>query len=193
MVAFDCNLSVEAIVALLDTCRQRQIPTFCDPTSTEKCQRLVEALSHLKSSSPDQERPFLTHVAPNEIELELMARKMQGDQSSPPTATAETVTEDSLVGWASALHGLVQEVWATCGPKGAYQISLSAGRAALIRHLRSRPVPPSEIISTTGAGDTFSGGLIAALASQAGMLTAEWEQRIGEQITRTLKSHRAVG
>ncbi|CAK9786522.1 hypothetical protein CC85DRAFT_306969 [Cutaneotrichosporon oleaginosum] len=62
VVAFDCNLSPEAIAALLSATSARAIPTLCDPTSVPKLARLIPALNKLPRA--------LTHIAPNILELD---------------------------------------------------------------------------------------------------------------------------
>jgi pseudouridine-5'-phosphate glycosidase/pseudouridine kinase len=65
------------------------------------------------------------------------------------------------------------------------------GKFLALTHYPAVEVPEGEVVSTTGAGDTLVGGLVA------GLLSREEEtvlvQRAMERVTRTLRSRRAVG
>jgi len=53
-------------------------------------------------------------------------------------------------------------------------------------------IPSEEMVSTTGAGDTLVGGLVAGLMSKE-QDEAVWVGRALERVGRTIRSRRAVG
>jgi pseudouridine-5'-phosphate glycosidase/pseudouridine kinase len=65
------------------------------------------------------------------------------------------------------------------------------GKYLALTHYPAVEVPEGEVVSTTGAGDTLVGGLVAGLLSREEETV--WVQRAMERVTRTLRSRRAVG
>jgi pseudouridine-5'-phosphate glycosidase/pseudouridine kinase len=61
----------------------------------------------------------------------------------------------------------------------------------VVRHYEAMKIKDEEVVSTTGAGDTLVGGLVAGLLS--GEEEDVWVGRALEQVGRTMRSHRAVG
>lgn len=60
-----------------------------------------------------------------------------------------------------------------------------------LTHYPAIPISENEIVSTTGAGDTLVGGIVAGLAS--GGEEKEWVGKALERVGRTMRSRRAVG
>ncbi|WVQ73821.1 hypothetical protein IAR50_003402 [Cryptococcus sp. DSM 104548] len=54
-------------------------------------------------------------------------------------------------------------------------------------------IKPDEIVSTTGAGDTLVGGLVAGIVGQGGEVEEMWVERALERVGASLRSRRAVG
>ncbi|KAF9572115.1 hypothetical protein EC968_010368 [Mortierella alpina] len=67
-ICFDANLSVACMRGILETCRERNIITFFEPTSEAKCARaLDESMLTLLNEG------LLGYASPNEYELRTMA------------------------------------------------------------------------------------------------------------------------
>ena len=136
------------------------------------------------------------------------------------TETATFVTGnyqlDQAIRKAIDLLPLVEHFWLKCGAQGLIHIRGASmaptgetsgpidaegwspkttrmqtdGRDILITHYPALPIADNRIISTTGAGDSLAGGLIA------GLLCAEsdivWVRRAMDGARRSLTSRRAV-
>ncbi|TXT11056.1 hypothetical protein VHUM_01807 [Vanrija humicola] len=64
------------------------------------------------------------------------------------------------------------------------------GQWLVLSHYPAPVITPEEIVSTTGAGDTLVGGLVAGLVS--GGPEADWVSAAVERVGRSLRSRRAV-
>ncbi|WVQ94451.1 hypothetical protein IAU59_001530 [Kwoniella sp. CBS 9459] len=72
------------------------------------------------------------------------------------------------------------------------------GKYLVLTHYSAPKIAPAEIISTTGAGDTLVGGLVAGLVSsqaagRQGESEGVWVRRALSRVKRSLMSRRAVG
>ncbi|ORY29537.1 Indigoidine synthase A like protein-domain-containing protein [Naematelia encephala] len=108
----------------------------------------------------------------------------------------------------------VQSIWLKAGPHGLVHLGVSDKPLSTaegvsyrpedqqqqqqqqtawlnLRHYPAIPIPGSEIVSTTGAGDTLAGGLVAGLVS--GLDESDFVQIAMERVGRTMRSRRAVG
>ncbi|WWC60072.1 uncharacterized protein I303_102635 [Kwoniella dejecticola CBS 10117] len=65
------------------------------------------------------------------------------------------------------------------------------GKSLVLTHYPSPDIDQEEIISTTGAGDTLVGGIVAGLVN--GGSTNEWVAQALEGVKKSLKSRRAIG
>jgi pseudouridine-5'-phosphate glycosidase/pseudouridine kinase len=77
------------------------------------------------------------------------------------------------------------------GEGGDLRHALPDGRVLRVRHFPPLQIKEDEIVSTTGAGDTLVGSLVAGLLS--GDKEEVWVGRALERVKRTMMSHRAVG
>ena len=131
-------------------------------------------------------------------------------------AKVETFTNDKL--WIRN-QGVVQKTisclpfidsfWIKCGSLGLVVVSktpepfnltggdwsgvnhkLSQGYLSIV-HFPAGLVNPEEIVSTTGAGDTLSGGLVAGLIDRQTDL--RWVRTAMDRAEKSIKSRRAVG
>jgi pseudouridine-5'-phosphate glycosidase/pseudouridine kinase len=62
----------------------------------------------------------------------------------------------------------------------------------IVTHFPAIRIPENEIVSTTGAGDTLVGGLVAGLVNGQGEPKV-WVQKALQRVERTMRSRRAVG
>ncbi|WVQ83589.1 hypothetical protein IAT38_005730 [Cryptococcus sp. DSM 104549] len=79
-------------------------------------------------------------------------------------------------------------------PRDSISLPLSgphAGKHLVLTHYPAPTIKAEEVVSTTGAGDTLVGGLVAGLVS--GGEEREWVGRALERVGRSLRSRRAVG
>ncbi|EIW69105.1 hypothetical protein TREMEDRAFT_68967 [Tremella mesenterica DSM 1558] len=75
--------------------------------------------------------------------------------------------------------------------KNRFDIHISSSFHLMIHHHPPPHISQSQIVSTTGAGDTLVGGIIAGLLS--GEKEEEWMNRAVERVGKTMRSRRAVG
>lgn len=123
------------------------------------------------------------------------------------TKGSEWLIEEGVVRMAMGLLPWVGQLWIKSGSRGVVQVGLSErpgsggisytlagvhkGKHLLIRHCPALSIPVGEIVSTTGAGDTLAGGIVAGLV---GRETQDvWMQKALEGVGRTMRSRRAVG
>nr|XP_019050142.1 indigoidine synthase A family protein [Kwoniella bestiolae CBS 10118]OCF29072.1 indigoidine synthase A family protein [Kwoniella bestiolae CBS 10118] len=247
MVVFDCNLTENVIRAILKTCGELSIPTFCDPTSLPKIPRLSSSLLSLLPSSLSDPRP-LTNISPNILELdhlynligtlsersdELESRSWEyinslnlgydwrGKLESFLNGEGrEWIREKGIVPKMIRLLPFISSFWLKVSSKGLIHLELtsspsstgSEGKGDGIiykidnakyhpeKHLVLKHYPPpdidqDEIVSTTGAGDTLVGGLVAGLVDGQSTSTPQdvWVGEALQGVKRSLKSRRAVG
>ena len=129
------------------------------------------------------------------------------------------IAELGVVQQAVGLLPYTRNLWIKCGKKGLVHVGITSYPPAtstatstttgsgsgkglvhalpgdlgylVIRHHQALEIKDEEVVSTTGAGDTLVGGLVAGLLS--GEEEEVWVKRALEQVGRTMRSHRAVG
>ena len=115
------------------------------------------------------------------------------------------IAEQGVIQKAVALLPFVEDLWIKSGSLGVVRIHLTSieGASGDLRHhlpdgrvLRVKHFPPlqireDEVVSTTGAGDTLVGGLVAGLLSDE--KEEVWVGRALERVKKTMMSHKAVG
>lgn len=79
----------------------------------------------------------------------------------------------------------------TEGGSGDLRHPLPDGRVLRVKHFPPLQIKEDEVVSTTGAGDTLVGGLVAGLLS--GEKEEIWVGKALEKVKKTMMSHRAVG
>ncbi|ORX36363.1 Indigoidine synthase A like protein-domain-containing protein [Kockovaella imperatae] len=217
LVAFDCNTASEVLAQILELCLSLSIKTFCDPTSIAKASRLVQAAA-LVPSGDRLSRSLITHIAPNVVEAPIIARGLRRirlvDWSGSVSSSPDEDSLDSLVMPLAECLSLSENVWIKSGPKGLIHARLmteiEGGHLNPVPHLLRHPwlpdkrigywhygppaVAESEIVSTTGAGDTLAGGIIAGLIGDDETSPESlWVARAIQAAGLTMKSRRAVG
>lgn len=70
---------------------------------------------------------------------------------------------------------------------------LQSGESLILTHYPPDIIQPEQIISTTGAGDSFVGGLAAGIVAGNGTISDEGVRQAIGSATRSLASTRAVG
>jgi pseudouridine-5'-phosphate glycosidase/pseudouridine kinase len=101
--------------------------------------------------------------------------------------------------WVKASHRGVLHLHITPrSPKQSNTMSypltgIHEGKHLILTHYPAPKIPEDEIVSTTGAGDTLIGGLVAGLVSEQVEDEAVWVGRALERVERTIRSNRAVG
>ena len=132
----------------------------------------------------------------------------------------EWIGEMGVVQMAITLLPYVGNMWIKCGSKGMVRLGISPLPPSfnsstlptsttskknrglvhalpedmgylIIHHYEALRIPEEEVVSTTGAGDTLVGGLVAGLLS--GQPEVVWVGKALEQVGRTMRSDRAVG
>ncbi|WWD08798.1 hypothetical protein V865_006911 [Kwoniella europaea PYCC6329] len=241
MVVFDCNLTEEVVRAILKTCGQLNIPTFCDPTSLPKIPRLTASLLSLLPASPTDSRP-LTNISPNILELDhlynlvgTLSEKSEEIESrsweyinslnlgyewrgkvdnwlSKPDR--QWIKDQGIIPKMIRLLPFISSFWLKVSSKGLILLELASsptritphsgdgivynidskihrGKYLVLKHYLPPDIAQDEIVSTTGAGDTLVGGLVAGLVN--GKAKEDWVGKALEGVKKSLKSRRAVG
>jgi pseudouridine-5'-phosphate glycosidase/pseudouridine kinase len=115
------------------------------------------------------------------------------------------IADQGVIQKAVGLLPFVQDLWIKCGSLGVIRIHLTSteggsgdlrhslpdGRVLRVKHFPPLQIKEDEVVSTTGAGDTLVGGLVAGLLS--GEKEEVWVGRALERVKKTMMSHRAVG
>lgn len=122
---------------------------------------------------------------------------------------SEWLVRDGVVRMALGLLPWVEHLWIKSGAKGVVSIGITdrgpvgtggiahplagkhQGKFLVIRHYPALAIPASEMISTTGAGDTLAGGIVAGLVGD--LPQDEWMATALEGVGKTMRSRRAVG
>lgn len=161
---------------------------FFEPTSTAKCTRIIDALASLNGSAPSS-TPRIDLTTPNLIELEAMVARAAELRlisaevvPSPPPVSARsdvagTDTQKYIRSLCEVLAPFFGVFLVTMGERGVLSAlpTLTPSRATASTF--SSPLhfthhaPPAisssggrlDVVSTTGAGDTFAGAVLAGL------------------------------
>lgn len=152
LVCLDGNLSASDISALSTLCKQRSIPCWFEPTTPQKCIRVVEA-----GALQD-----MMYISPNEIEMQALARALHCPADRSLLRTAENVLRRGGGG----KNG--QRLLVTRGAKGISRFTLEQEQDHdnwRFVETSFKPVQVENVGNTTGAGDSFAGVCIAALAT----------------------------
>jgi pseudouridine-5'-phosphate glycosidase/pseudouridine kinase len=114
------------------------------------------------------------------------------------------MAEQGVIQKAVGLLPFVEDLWIKCGSRGVVRVHITSagsgegdlrhplpdGRVLRVKHFPPLEIREEEVVSTTGAGDTLVGGLVAGLLS--GEAEVVWVGRALERVKRTMMSHRAV-
>lgn len=229
LLLFDCNLTTEAIEAVIRIGRRLNIPStcaplcssalsrqwliapvFCEPTSTPKLPRALEAIK--KSGAR------IDHITPNTLELAAIASTLQSSDRGPKTLGPRSsdhirtwtdtpekrwIWEERVFDNALAASAYCTTFWVKNGDKGVVRISAGSEAACELAVLVGDglylnatfhppiPIDAKHVLSTTGAGDTLAGCIAAALVKGS----SEKATVLGAMraVDKTLRSQRAVG
>lgn len=158
--------------------------------------------------------------------------RIEAFTNSPLTAW---IREQGLITKAISCLPFVESIWIKSGKRGLVHISVSAtpttilspvpgdkhisiplegGKSLNIAHFGAKIIPADKVVSTTGAGDTLSGGIVAGLIGSykdrrqiksglgdptgqgAGLratLDISFVHEAMRRAERSIRSHRAVG
>jgi len=169
IVAFDGNMSSEVMKYIARVCQELNIPAFFEPTSVLKSLKLFEHPNTIFAGS-------VRYASPNEYELEAMSNEA-GKQFSTGRDVNETYNRSS-VNWnelplythrfiphAFHLANYIPNLFVKFGEYGSLLVRKSAERTSepKYRYLKPKAIQVGEIVSVTGAGDSFVGTLLASL------------------------------
>jgi pseudouridine-5'-phosphate glycosidase/pseudouridine kinase len=122
----------------------------------------------------------------------------------------EWITREGIVQKAIGCLPWMESIWIKSGAKGLLHVRITMipppggsvmqelegvhqGKYLAVTHHPATVIPVDEVVSTTGAGDTLVGGLVAGLVSSEGEREDLWVSRAMERVGRTIRSRRAVG
>lgn len=150
LVCLDGNISASDIRALSKLCKQRNVPCWFEPTTPQKGSRVVEAgvLHDMK------------YISPNEMELRALARALGCQPDGFLSRTAEKVLRSGGGG------KIGQRLLVTRGAQGVTRFHLEeASDDFRLVEKTFKAIKVENVGNTTGAGDSFAGRCVAALAT----------------------------
>ncbi|WFD43973.1 hypothetical protein MPSI1_002638 [Malassezia psittaci] len=164
-VAADANMKADSLLELTRLCANHKVPMLYEPTSIAKAGRLVDALLGQKCR--------VHTITPNALELSHMAEIMRSKGFAPRTnlPTLEVQFSDNLqkvLEDASVVLELASALFIKLGKSGVLCIWKEASGANLnpeasIYYAPAHKLDPSLPTNTTGAGDTFTGAILAGM------------------------------
>lgn len=163
IVAADANMAPAALARLAALGDEANVPVLFEPTSVAKSVRLVEALL-----PHDLQVQFAT---PNVYELAAMAEQVPVSGTAPPAprslldgipqTAAEKIVQD-----AQTLSVLVRTQFIKLGAYGVL-LAHRTSDALTLYHIPPIPLDPSKPHNSTGAGDTFTGAILAGISARS--------------------------
>lgn len=224
VVGLDANLPVEGMEALLrwkpaqgEKGKGKGTPLLLfEPTSVQKCARFLDAVAALRSGRAGEQgasgegEALLDVATPNLLELRAMHQRAlqlnliphQLAITSTPTTTPSALADwQEIIRLAGPLTTLCHLFLVTLGPRGV--LAVYRNKTGDVEHQHfdiDEPLGAGEVRSTTGAGDSFAGGVMAMLASAPrpakGQAWEGWLRTLCEEGSRaakaSLKSYDAV-
>ncbi|PWZ03016.1 hypothetical protein BCV70DRAFT_197250 [Testicularia cyperi] len=168
IVAFDGNIGEQHATQLLEACsRQPAAPiTVFEPTSLVKS---TIVFSHLAAKVGEGVHASpVTFGTPNRAELDYMfehAHKLglvdtsnsKSARANVPSGVLPAETIEKAIAIVQA--GLFSHLLVKAGSRGVVSVSMDAVK----HHPIPAPSSPVQVVNTTGCGDSFAGGFIAAL------------------------------
>lgn len=162
VVGVDANVLPPTLAKLAQLCNEQSIPLLFEPTSVAKSDRLVHALLGT---------PYRAAFAtPNTLELAHMAQMLRdrGVRGMPIEVTRTLLDvlpqgAQAQVRDASVLSHLVDVQLIKMGPSGVLVV-LRKGDETQVAYAPAHVLEPSKLVNTTGAGDTFTGAILAAIS-----------------------------
>lgn len=168
VVCMDANMRPESLAAVLDACASAGSTVLFEPTSVQKCRRLIEALalqSHAKS---------VHLLTPNQHELACMAeyvRLLFPDAPRPSLSNVHALaTRWGLPpAWlhdALRTATLAHTQFIKLGCHGVLVVThAGAEDGPDIIHMPADTLDPEQAMNSTGAGDTFVGAVLAHMST----------------------------
>ncbi|KAJ2786895.1 hypothetical protein GGI15_001164 [Coemansia interrupta] len=176
VVGLDGNISILATSTAISAAMQTRSCILFEPTSVPKCTVVLSALSFIKRSEMVVDVSRLVHIiTPNQLELQRMAEvalELALIESAPLAETVHEMAERhymleaTMLRDALTLFPLFPIQIIKLGEKGAAIVSPSPQNPTtpIIRSIR--PLKPSLIINSNGAGDSMVGAILASLHSR---------------------------
>ncbi|KAJ2886342.1 hypothetical protein FB639_001593 [Coemansia asiatica] len=191
VVGIDGNVSTLVISTAMMAATQTRSCVVFEPTSVPKCIGVLSALSFIKRSEAILDVSRLVHIiTPNEIELQRMAEvalELGLVETMPLAETVEEMAhshytiEASIIRDALTLFPLFPVQIIKLGEKGAAIVSPSPKTPTLPLIRSIRPLKPSLIINSNGAGDSMVGAVLASLLIRKVQINAEGHIDLGPQ------------
>lgn len=161
VVGVDANVLPHTLAKLAQLCNEKKIPLLFEPTSVAKSDRLVYALLDTPNRA--------TFSTPNTLELAHMAQTLRGRgvhgkpiQAPQMLMHVLPLGAQALVDDASVLSHLVDVQLIKMGPLGVLVVR-RCGVQTQVAYAPAHVLEASKSVNTTGAGDTFTGAVVAAL------------------------------
>jgi len=167
VVCMDANMLPKTLAAALDACTSARSTVLFEPTSVQKCKRLVEALA--LQSHPKR----VEFITPNQHELICMAehvRLLFPDVHRPSLSSVQALATrwELPPAWlqdALTTATLAHTQFVKLGSRGVLVVTHAhSEESPLILHMPADIVDPEQAMNSTGAGDTFVGAVLAQMS-----------------------------
>ncbi|RUP43731.1 hypothetical protein BC936DRAFT_136804 [Jimgerdemannia flammicorona] len=168
IVAFDGNMSPNVMRTIALLCQELDIPAFFEPTSVPKSLKLFMYSEVILAGS-------VRYASPNEYELEAMsieAAKQLSSDRNVPEMDRDLVNWDELPSYihrfvphAFHLVNYIPNLFVKLGEQGSLLVRKPAETisAPKYQYFKPEPLETKNILSVTGAGDSFVGTVLANL------------------------------
>lgn len=166
IVCVDANMRSESLASLLDASASARSTVLFEPTSVQKCRRLVEAVAM-------QSDPRRVHIiTPNQYELSHMAKCVRELIPNVPQPSlgivhglaarwglSPTWLQDALL-----TSTLAHTQFIKLGPHGVLVVThAQSEETPHMVHMPAESLDPEEAMNSTGAGDSFTGAVLAGM------------------------------
>jgi len=158
IVALDANLHKTTLAAALQSAAKRDTIVLFEPTSAIKSQTLVQAISLL------DEKQFVQISTPNSMELSHMATALRRlfhiEEGASENLVKSLRLPQDLVQDALIVSKIVHTQFVKLRDQGVLLVTHAEGKLNMV-HLPALPLESNQIVSSTGAGDSFTGAILA--------------------------------
>lgn len=168
VVCMDANMLPETLATALDACAFVRSIVLFEPTSVQKCGRLVEALTL-------QSHPKRVHfITPNQYELSILAKLVRTRLPHAPHPSLSNV-QTLATRWelppawlqdALTTARLAHTQFIKLGSRGVLVVThAQSEESPLILHMPANTLDPDQKMNSTGAGDNFLGAVLAKISN----------------------------
>lgn len=162
ILCMDANFSPQDMRQLVELCRQQGVRVWYEPTTSVKCERIVEA----------DVIGGLCYMSPNESELVKIAESLEaiGARGKMENGAVESAkqaySEEKVMQSAKAVleRGKGLRILCTRGARGVRRFTMGETGEVKVDEFAGLKIGGDMVRNTTGAGDCFAGRCLAGIA-----------------------------